>query len=475
MMIRHQLSRHATVAPTLAYISGGRSHNTKLAFRALATGLNNVSGRYRALLRHPKETSYTAPLSSMRIFSRHFAVTELPLPPLGAESITEGTIMEWQKKVGDAVKKGEIIVVIETDKVVVEVESTLDGVITKLHGQVDDTVAVGTILASIDSDGVAAPAGEPAAAPAGAPAAAPAAPAATPSATPAPPKDDGKASLEAGFQKAAADRAGGAAPSAPAAAAPAAKAAAAPAAAAVPTPKVPGSRNERREKMTRMRSMIATRLKDAQNTAAMLTTFNEVDMSAAMDLRKTFKDEFEKTHNTKFGFMSMFIKASSLALQELPAVNAVIDDKTNEVVYRDYVDVSVAVASPRGLVVPVLRNVENMSFNDIERELALLAEKARSDKITMDDMTGGTFTISNGGVFGSMMGTPIINPPQSAILGMHAIKDRAVVINKEVKVRPVMYLALTYDHRLVDGREAVTFLVNVKNKMEDPRRMLLDL
>lgn len=173
--------------------------------------------------------------------------------------------------------------------------------------------------------------------------------------------------------------------------------------------------------------------------------------------------------------MSMFIKASALALQEIPAINAVIDDKTNEVVYRDYNDVSVAVASPRGLVVPVLRNVENMSLLDIERNLAELALKARSDKITMEDMTGGTFTISNGGVFGSMLGTPIINPPQSAILGMHAIKDRAVVVNKEVKVRPVMYLALTYDHRLVDGREAVTFLVSVKNKLEDPRRLLLDL
>jgi len=432
--------------------------------RALASACSNTLG-----MRSKQALKSFSPLSSptSRIFSRHFAATDMPLPPLGAESITEGTVMEWQKNVGDAVKKGDIVVVIETDKVVVEVESTADGVITKLHADIDDTVAVGATLVTIDSDGAAAPAAA-AAAPA-----APAAAAPTPAA-PAAARDDGKASLEAGFQKAAADRAAPAAPAAPAAAAaPAAQAA--PAAPAAPAPKVPGSRGERREKMTRMRQMISTRLKDAQNTAAMLSTFNEVDMSAAMEFRKTFKDEVEKTHGVKFGFMSMFIKASALALQEIPAINAVIDDKTNEVVYRDYNDVSVAVASPRGLVVPVLRNVENMSLLDIERNLAELALKARSDKITMEDMTGGTFTISNGGVFGSMLGTPIINPPQSAILGMHAIKDRAVVVNKEVKVRPVMYLALTYDHRLVDGREAVTFLVSVKNKLEDPRRLLLDL
>jgi 2-oxoglutarate dehydrogenase E2 component (dihydrolipoamide succinyltransferase) len=224
-----------------------------------------------------------------------------------------------------------------------------------------------------------------------------------------------------------------------------------------------------------MRQAISRRLKDAQNTTAMLTTFQEVDMTEIMNLRKEYKDMFEQTHGAKLGFMSAFLKASAFALKQIPAINAVIDDASNEVVYRDYIDVSVAVASPRGLVVPVVRDVQNMSIFKIEAGIAELARKAKNEELTMDDMTGGTFTISNGGIFGSMMGTPIINPPQSAILGMHATKLRPVVLKSgEIAARPIMYLALTYDHRLVDGREAVTFLCAVRDQIEDPRRLLLE-
>ncbi|RWS28334.1 Dihydrolipoyllysine-residue succinyltransferase component of 2-oxoglutarate dehydrogenase complex-like protein [Leptotrombidium deliense] len=238
-------------------------------------------------------------------------------------------------------------------------------------------------------------------------------------------------------------------------------------------PVVGDSRGEQRVKMNRMRQRIAQRLKDAQNIYAMLTTFNEIDMTNIIELRNSQKDAFLKKHGLKLGFMSAFVKASAYALSDQPIVNAVIDDQ--EIVYRDYIDISVAVATPKGLVVPVLRNVRNMNYADIERAIAELGEKARNNTLAIEDMDGGTFTISNGGVFGSMFGTPIINPPQSAILGMHAIIERPVVINKKVEIRPMMYVALTYDHRLVDGREAVTFLRKIKAAVEDPRIMLLDL
>ncbi|ELV09897.1 Dihydrolipoyllysine-residue succinyltransferase component of 2-oxoglutarate dehydrogenase complex, mitochondrial [Tupaia chinensis] len=230
-----------------------------------------------------------------------------------------------------------------------------------------------------------------------------------------------------------------------------------------------------KEKMNRMRQRIAQRLKEAQNTCAMLTTFNEIDMSNIQEMRARHKDAFLKKHNLKLGFMSAFVKASAFALQEQPVVNAVIDDTTKEVVYRDYIDISVAVATPRGLVVPVIRNVEAMNYADIERTISELGEKARKNELAIEDMDGGTFTISNGGVFGSLFGTPIINPPQSAILGMHAIFDRPVAVGGKVEVRPMMYVALTYDHRLIDGREAVTFLRKIKAAVEDPRVLLLDL
>jgi len=236
---------------------------------------------------------------------------------------------------------------------------------------------------------------------------------------------------------------------------------------------VPTGEREQRVTMSRMRQRIAERLKDSQNTAAMLTTFNEIDMSALMALRNQYKDEFEKKHGVKLGFMSAFVKAAVAALKEQKVVNAMIDGK--DIVYRDFYDIGVAVASPKGLVVPILRDCDKLSFAGVEKALGGLADKAKADQITLEDMAGGTFTISNGGVFGSMFGTPIINPPQAAILGMHAVKDRPVAVNGQVVIRPIMYVALTYDHRLIDGREAVTFLKKIKEAVEDPRKLLLEL
>lgn len=343
--------------------------------------------------------------------------------------------MEWQKKVGDFCAKGEVLAVIETDKVSVEVKAEENGTLVELLAESDATVEVGQALAVLKPGGEAPPkaAAEPK------PAAAAAAPEAAAPSKPAPK------------------------PAAPATPKPAA--APAPAAAS----------GERRVKMTRMRQAIAKRLKDAQNTTAMLTTFQEVDMTAVIALRKEYKDTFEQVHGVRLGFMSAFVKASAFALQQIPGVNAVIDDNTAEIIYRDYIDISVAVASPRGLVVPVVRDVQGMSIFKVEATIAELAQKAKKEELTLDDMSGGTFTISNGGVFGSMLGTPIINPPQSAILGMHATKMRPVVTKSgDIVPRPVMYLALTYDHRLVDGREAVTFLTTLRDQIEDPRRLLLE-
>lgn len=365
------------------------------------------------------------------------ATLEIKTPDFGAESITEGTLVEWTKNAGDFVSAGEIIAVIETDKVSVEVKAESAGTLQEILAKPDDTVGVGQLLAVIKLGGEA-PAAGVTAAPKVEVAKAPVEKTEVPKpTTPAVPAQAGAKSLEL-------DETSG--------------------------------REERRVKMTRMRQRIAARLKESQNTAAMLTTFQEVDMGALMELRKDYKELFEGMHGVRLGFMSAFVKASGFALQQIPAVNAVIDDATNEIVYRDYVDVSVAVASPRGLVVPVLRNVESMSLQGIEAGIAGYAAKAKQETLTMEEMTGGTFTISNGGTFGSMMGTPIINPPQSAILGMHATKQRPVVLKSGAIVpRPMMYLALTYDHRLVDGREAVTFLCTIRDVIEDPRRLLLEL
>jgi 2-oxoglutarate dehydrogenase E2 component (dihydrolipoamide succinyltransferase) len=381
--------------------------------------------------------------------------TLVQVPTMG-DSITEGTIVDLPVAPGDYVQTDDVVVVLETDKVSVDVRAPEGGVLVEVYGEIDDVVEVGSGLFRIDTD---ADAPEQAAAPM---------PAKEETLTP-------MAEIPTPAKVTP--------PSAPAAASPPSPAAA-PAPAApktsspvkVEAPVFMGNRTERRTKMSRMRQRVAARLKDAQNTAAMLTTFQECDMGNLMAMRKKYQEVFVAKHGIKLGFMSAFVLAATAALQEIPAVNAYIDNESQEVVYRDYCDISVAVASPTGLVVPVLRNTELMSFADVEHNIAAYAEKAKNGTLALDDMAGGTFTISNGGVFGSLMGTPIINPPQSAILGMHATKMRAVVNDKgEVVARPMMYLALTYDHRLIDGREGVTFLKSIAEKISDPSKLLLEV
>ncbi|NXD34018.1 ODO2 dehydrogenase, partial [Copsychus sechellarum] len=382
--------------------------------------------------------------------------------PAFAESVTEGDV-RWEKAVGDTVAEDEVVCEIETDKTSVQVPAPAAGVIEALLVPDGGKVEGGTPLFKLRKTGAAPAKAKPAAAPP--PPAAPepvAAPAPPPAAAPIPttmPPVPPVSTQPIDSKPVSAVK-------------PAAAPAAAPPGEAVPTK---GARSEHRVKMNRMRQRIAQRLKEAQNTCAMLTTFNEIDMSNIREMRAVHKDNFLKKHNLKLGFMSAFVKAAAFALQDQPVVNAVIDDTTKEIVYRDYVDISVAVATPRGLVVPVVRNVETMNFADIERAIYELGEKARKNELAIEDMDGGTFTISNGGVFGSLFGTPIINPPQSAILGMHAIFDRPVAVGGKIEVRPMMYVALTYDHRLIDGREAVTFLRKIKAAVEDPRVLLLDL
>lgn len=372
--------------------------------------------------------------------------------PAFAESVSEGDV-RWEKAVGDSVAEDEVVCEIETDKTSVPVPSPAAGVVEELLVPDGGKVESGTPLFKLRKGAAAeaakaspSPAAEAPAAPPPPPIPAPA-PAAPPHVTPVSP------------------------PAAQAKPVAAVKPTAAP---LTPAPQS-GGRGESRVRMNRMRLRIAERLKEAQNTCAMLTTFNEVDMSNIKEMRKIHQDAFLKKHNIKVGFMSAFMKAAAHALTDQPAVNAVIDDDTKEIVYRDYVDISVAVATPKGLVVPVIRNVEAMNFADIEKAINAMGEKARNNELAVEDMDGGTFTISNGGVFGSMFGTPIINPPQSAILGMHGIFDRPVAINGKVEIQPMMYVALTYDHRLIDGREAVTFLRKIKSIVEDPRLLLLDV
>merc|ERR1719193_518755 len=366
------------------------------------------------------------------------------VPNMG-DSISEGTIVELCFKSGDYVNVDDIVAIIETDKVSIDVRASSAGVIEDYHCGVDDTVEVGAKLVTINPDGKAPGGG------AAKPAAAPTpTPAATPAAAPT--------------------------PAAPKTAAPTPKAA--PAAPKAPTPAPSpapkgGSRGEKRVPMSRMRQRIAERLKEAQNTAACLTTFNEIDVSTFMNARKKYQEEFVKKHDVKLGLMSIFVKASCIALQDQPSVNAQIDGK--EIIYKDYNDVAIAVASPSGLVVPVLRNAEGMTLAEIEKQILSYAKKAKTGALALEDMVGGTFTISNGGVFGSMMGTPILNPPQSAILGMHGIFDTPVVRNGEVVIRPIMKVALSYDHRIIDGREATMFLRKIKEVVEDPMRLLFDL
>lgn len=404
--------------------------------------------------------------------------TEVKVPTLG-ESVTEATIGEWLKQPGEAVALDEPIASLETDKVAVEVPSPVAGVMGQQLAAVGDTVNVGATIATVEAGGAAAvpaPAKAEAAAPAPAATAAPSGESVDTVTTMSPAVR--RLVLEHGVDPTKIQGTGkdgrltkedvlAAASAAPAAVPTPAAAPAAPAASGAP------GRQEERVKMTRMRQTIAKRLKAAQDTAAMLTTFNDVDMSAVMATRDKYRESFEKKHGVRLGFMSFFTKAVALAAHDIPAVNARIEG--DEIVYHNYLDVSVAVSAPNGLVVPVVRNADSMSFADIEKAIADLGKRAKEGTLTMDDMTGGTFTISNGGVFGGLMSTPIINPPQSAVLGLHRIEDRPVVRNGEIVIRPMMYLAMSYDHRLVDGREAVTFLKTIKEAIEDPTRLLIDL
>ncbi len=413
--------------------------------------------------------------------------TEIKVPVLG-ESVTEGTIAEWLKQPGEAVAADEAICSLETDKVAVDVPSPVAGIMSQHMVAVGDTVEVGAVIAIIE-------AGATTAAPVAAPVAA-AAPAAAKAESPAPAATEEllyaaqtmspavrRAVLEHGVDPstikgtgkdgrltkedvlaAAEARKSGAAP------APAPTPAPAPATAPVATG---GARGTERVKMTRMRQTIAKRLKAAQDNAALLTTFNDVDMTAVIEARDKYKDLFAKKHDIRLGFMGFFAKAACLALKDVPAANAYIDG--DEIIYHDFVDISVAVSAPNGLVVPVIRDADKKGFARIEQDIADFGARAKAGTLTMEDMTGGTFTISNGGVFGSLMSTPIINPPQSAVLGLHRIEDRPVVRNGQIVIRPMMYLALSYDHRLIDGREAVTALKIIKEAIEDPTRMLIDL
>ncbi|MFG6433215.1 2-oxoglutarate dehydrogenase complex dihydrolipoyllysine-residue succinyltransferase [Roseateles sp. LYH14W] len=411
------------------------------------------------------------------------AIVDVQVPQF-SESVSEGTLLTWKKKPGEAVTVDETLVEIETDKVVLEVPAPASGVLGEVLVADGSTVTSQQLLAKIDTEGKAG-----AAAPAVAPAAAPVA-----AAAPAAAANKGDVAMPAAAKilaekgLAATDVAGSGkdgrvtkgdalgAAAKPAVAAPVSVAA--PAAKLLPAVAAPaqanlGDRPEQRVPMTRLRARIAERLVQSQSTNAILTTFNEVNMAPVMEMRKKFQEKFEKEHGVKLGFMSFFVKAAVAALKKYPIINASVDG--NDIVYHGYFDIGIAVGSPRGLVVPVLRNVDQMSFADIEKKIAEFGQKAKDGKLSIDELTGGTFSISNGGTFGSMLSTPIINPPQSAILGVHATKDRAVVENGQVVVRPINYLAMSYDHRIIDGREAVLGLVTMKEALEDPARLLFDI
>jgi 2-oxoglutarate dehydrogenase E2 component (dihydrolipoamide succinyltransferase) len=427
---------------------------------------------------------------------------EIRVPTLG-ESITEATVGKWFKKAGDPVKADEPLVELETDKVTLEVNAPSPGVLSEIVAETGQTVAIGALLGQVAA-GAAAPAAAraPAAAAKLAPASAPAAATATPPSSPAaktampPAPAAAKIAAEdkidlasiAGSGKRGQVLKGDVLAAVALAQAPAPEVVSAPLQTPAPTPlpvsppaPAPAARTttpddgarEERVRMTKLRQTIARRLKDAQNTAAMLTTFNEVDMSEVMALRARYKDAFEKKHGAKLGFMGFFVKACVQALKEIPAVNAEIDGA--DLVYKNYYHVGIAVGTERGLIVPVVRDAEKLSIAEIEKTIAALGKRARDGQLTLDELQGGTFTITNGGIYGSLMSTPILNAPQSGILGMHKIQDRPIAVGGKVEIRPMMYLALSYDHRIVDGREAVTFLVRVKEALEDPARLVLDL
>ena len=426
------------------------------------------------------------------------AIIEIRVPAI-AESVTEVTLSQWLKADGDMIKLDEPICEFESDKATLELPAEVAGKIKHVATEGSD-LKIGDIVATIDTDAAGASAAPVAAAPKAEAKAAEPTPVAPPSsatyATGVPSPTAGKVLAEANIattdvqgtgrdgritqadaQNAATAKAAQPAVEAPITAPAAPKAESKPAAAtpSVSAPSEAFSRTERRVKMSRMRQTIAKRLVSAKNTTAMLTTFNEVDMSAVMAFREKYQDRFVKKYGIKLGFMSLFAKACAKVLLEMPDVNASIDSATNEIIYHDYADISLAISTPTGLVVPPVRNVESMNFAQFESKLKALAVKARDGKLTLEEMSGGTFTITNGGVFGSLMSTPIINEPQSAILGMHAIKDRAVVVDGQIVIRPMMYLALSYDHRVIDGSTSVTFLVKVKELIEDPTTLLLDI
>ncbi|RAH48380.1 putative dihydrolipoamide succinyltransferase [Aspergillus brunneoviolaceus CBS 621.78] len=452
----HRLARSTQAFRTVSFgrprnfASNALQRNAKVACR-----LNPALQRFTGLgFTNPTAT----PFGAHQV--RTYADTVVKVPQM-AESITEGTLKQFSKQVGDYVERDEEIATIETDKIDVSVNAPESGTIKEFLVSEEDTVTVGQDLVRLELGG--------------APEAKKEEEASQQSAEPASPKKPTASEPEQAKTSEA--------PKAPTPEKPAAKAnepeksqPAAPKSQAPEDSKPSiGGREERRVKMNRMRLRIAERLKQSQNTAASLTTFNEVDMSSLMEFRKLYKDDVLKKTGVKLGFMSAFSRACVLAMKDVPAVNASIEGPNggDTIVYRDYVDISVAVATEKGLVTPVVRNAENMDLVGIEKSIADLGKKARDNKLTIEDMAGGSFTISNGGVFGSLMGTPIINLPQTAVLGLHAIKDKPVAVNGKVEIRPMMYLALTYDHRLLDGREAVTFLVKVKEYIEDPRRMLL--
>ncbi|QJR14899.1 2-oxoglutarate dehydrogenase complex dihydrolipoyllysine-residue succinyltransferase [Usitatibacter palustris] len=408
---------------------------------------------------------------------------EVKVPQL-SESVSEATLVAWHKKIGEAVKRDENLIDIETDKVVLELPAPADGVLTKIIKADGGTVGSGEVIAVIDTEAkasvAAAPAAAPAKAAAPAPAPAPAAPAPVAAAAPAGKSASpsaAKIAAEKGIDTASVPGSGrdgrvtkgdvltaGSAPApTPAAAKPA----------SIPVQMPSGSRTEQRVPMSRLRARIAERLVQSQSTAAILTTFNEVNMAPVIDLRTRYKDKFEKEHGVKLGFMSFFVKAAVHALKKYPVVNASVDG--NDIVYHGYFDIGIAVGTERGLVVPILRDADQLSIAQIEQSIADFGKRAKEGKLAIEELTGGTFSITNGGVFGSMFSTPIINPPQSAILGVHATKDRAVVENGQVVVRPMNYLALSYDHRIIDGREAVLSLVAMKEALEDPARLILDV
>ncbi|XP_042474863.1 dihydrolipoyllysine-residue succinyltransferase component of 2-oxoglutarate dehydrogenase complex 2, mitochondrial-like [Macadamia integrifolia] len=439
---------YSTAGKEVFLIGRGSNHVQNFSHRLFLGG--TVSSK------HIREISaFTQTNSPIRVWIRSFSshsddLVDAVVPFMG-ESITDGTLAKFLKKPGDTVQIDEPIAQVETDKVTIDVASPEAGVIQKFVASEGDTVEPGTKIAVISKSGEGITQ-------------------AAPSEEEKPKKEAPQPSHPAG--KDSADKQKPKAESAPVKEKPKAPSPPPPKASAT-EPQLPPKERERRVPMTRLRKRVATRLKDSQNTFAMLSTFNEVDMTNLMKLRSDYKDAFVEKHGVKLGFMSGFVKAAVSGLQNQPIINAVIDG--DDIIYRDYIDISIAVGTPKGLVVPVIRNAEKMNFADIEKEINTLARKATDGSISIDEMAGGSFTISNGGVYGSLLSTPIINPPQSAILGMHSIVNRPMVVNGNVVSRPMMYIALTYDHRLIDGREAVYFLRRIKDVVEDPRRLLLDV